>query len=142
MNEFENIRNKKVFEILAIIKVIYILLGIVAMISSYTTIASHYYMLFYIYIVQIIILLIVYFIWISKRQYKIIDNKVKSMDNIETILLMLICAVIIITTGKEESPYKFLYIFIIIISAIQFGRKYTMFVSVICSILVCGVDVL
>ena len=114
MNEFENIRNKKVFEILAIIKVIYMLLGMVAMISSYTTIESYNYMLFYIYIVAIIILLIVYFIWLSKRQYKFIDNPAKSRDNIETILLMLICTVIIMSTGKEESPYKFLYIFIII----------------------------
>lgn len=142
MNEFENIRNKKVFEILAIIKVIYMLLGMVAMISSYTTIKSHDYMLFYIYIVAIIILLIVYFIWLSKRQYKFIDSSAKPRDNIETVLLMLICTVIIMSTGKEGSPYKFLYIFIIIISAIQFGRNYAMIVSIICSILVCGADVL
>lgn len=142
MNEFENIRNKKVFEILAIIKVIYMLLGMVAMISSYTTIKSYNYILLYIYIVAIIILLIVYFIWLSKIQYNLIENPAKSRDNIETILLMLICTVIIMSTGKEESPYKFLYIFIIIISAIQFGRNYAMIVSIICSILVCGVDVL
>lgn len=143
MNEFEDIRNKKLFEMLAIIKVIYMLLGMVAMISSYTTKKSYtYILLFYVYIVAIILLLIVYFIWLSKIQYKFVDNQAKSRDNIETILLMLICTVIIILTGKEKSPYKFLYIFIIIISAIQFGKSYTTAVSIICSILVCGVDVL
>lgn len=141
MNEFDNIRNKRVFEILATIKVIYMLLGIVAMISSYTTISNLDYMAFYIYVVSIILLLILYFIWLSKRQYKVINDMAKPRDNIETILLMLICTIIIISTGKEESPYKFLYIFIIIISSIQFGRNYAIYVSIVCSILVCGVDV-
>lgn len=141
MNEFENIRNKKVFEMLATIKVIYMLLGIVAMISSYTTIKEFNYIVFYVYVVAIILLLIVYFIWLSKRQYKVINDIAEPRDNIETILLMLICTVIIIATGKENSPYKFLYIFIIIISSIQFGRNYAIYVSILCSILVCGVDV-
>ena len=46
MDEFNNIRDQKVFEILAIIKVIYMLLGMVAMISSYTNRANLKYTLF------------------------------------------------------------------------------------------------
>lgn len=142
MDEFNNIRDQKVFEILAIIKVIYMLLGMVAMISSYANRANLKYTLFLIYIVAIILLLIVYFIWVSKKQYKIINCIPKIRDNIEILLLMLISTIIIISTGKEQSPYKFLYIFIIIISSIQFGRNYAIYVSIICSALVCGVDIL
>lgn len=141
MNDFRNIRNKKLCEILAIIKIIYILLGMVAMISSYMTLKSCNYIVFCTYVVSIMILLIIYFIWLSNIKFEFIDYKARYRDNIETILLILICTVIILATGKQESPYKFLYIFAIIISAIQFGKKYTMIVSVICSILVCGVDI-
>jgi diguanylate cyclase (GGDEF)-like protein/putative nucleotidyltransferase with HDIG domain len=141
MKEFESTRNQKVFEILAIIKVIYMLLGIVAMISSYKTINNLNYILASIYIAAITSLIIVYFMWLSKKHYKIINDEPKTRDNIETILLMLICTVIIIATGKETSPYKFLYIFIIIISSIQFGRNYAIYVSIVCSVLVCLVDV-
>lgn len=142
MNEFESIRNKKIFEMLAIIKVIYILLGIVAMISSRKNMNSLNYIIVTVYTVSIASLSIVYFMWLSKRQYKIRNDIAKPRDNIETILLMLICTVIIIATGKENSPYKFLYIFIIIISSIQFGRNYAIYVSIICSMLIYGVDII
>ncbi|MEG2983259.1 MAG: diguanylate cyclase [Peptostreptococcaceae bacterium] len=142
MNEFENIRNKKIFEMLAIIKVIYILLGVVSMISSRKTMESLNYVIVTIYAVSIALLCIVYFIWVSKREYNIRNDIAKPRDNIETILLMLICTVIIIATGKENSPYKFLYIFIIIISSIQFGRNYAIYVSIICSMLIYGVDII
>ncbi|WP_373598423.1 bifunctional diguanylate cyclase/phosphohydrolase [Paraclostridium bifermentans] len=142
MNEFENIRNKKIFEILAIIKVIYILLGMVAMISSYEIVKDLDYVIVVIYTTTIASLIIVYFMWLSKKKYKVINEAPKPINNIETILLMVICTVIIVATGTEKSPYKFLYIFIIIISSIQFGRNYAMIVSVICSLLVCGVDVI
>ncbi|CEN76709.1 GGDEF/HD domain-containing protein [[Clostridium] sordellii] len=142
MKEFESTRNQKVFEILAIIKVIYILLGIVAMISSYKAVNNLNYVVASIYTAAIISLIIVYFIWLSKKHYKIINDKPKLRDNIETILLMLICTVIIVATGKESSPYKFLYVFIIIISSIQFGRNYAIYVSIICSVLVFLVDII
>ena len=142
MKEFESTRNQKVFEILAIIKVIYILLGIVAMISSYKAVNHLNYVVASIYTAAIISLIIVYFIWLSKKHYKIINDKPKLRDNIETILLMLICTVIIVATGKESSPYKFLYVFIIIISSIQFGRNYAIYVSIICSVLVFLVDII
>ena len=47
MNKFEDIRNKKIFEVLVIIKVIYILLCVVAMIGYKSTNTNKSY---YIYI--------------------------------------------------------------------------------------------
>ncbi|MGL4797119.1 MAG: bifunctional diguanylate cyclase/phosphohydrolase, partial [Paraclostridium sp.] len=100
------------------------------------------YTIYYIYIISIISLVIIYFIWLSKNQYEEINKSVNPRDFIETLLLIVISTVVIVATGNENSPYKFLYIFIIIISTIQFSREYAMKISIICSIIICGVDIL
>ncbi|MGL5751717.1 MAG: bifunctional diguanylate cyclase/phosphohydrolase, partial [Paraclostridium sp.] len=80
--------------------------------------------------------------WLSKNQYEEINKNAQKKDYIEALLLILMSTVVIMSTGLENSPYKFLYIFIIIISCIQFGTEYSMKISLICSSMICGLDIL
>ena len=51
MNKFEDIRNKKIFEVLVIIKVIYILLCVVAMIGYKSTNTNKSYYIYILYLI-------------------------------------------------------------------------------------------
>lgn len=81
MNKFEDIRNKKIFEVLVIIKVIYILLCVVAMIGYKSTNTNKSYYIYILYLIAITSLILIYFMWVSKNQYNGI-NKNSSKDSI------------------------------------------------------------
>lgn len=142
MNKFEDIRNKKIFEVLVIIKVIYILLCVVAMIGYKSTNTNKSYYIYILYLIAITSLILIYFMWVSKNQYNGINKNIKVGNYIESLLLFLISTLVIIATGRENSPYKFIYIFIIIISTIQFSSDYAMKISIISSSIICGVDII
>ena len=138
MIDFKYKRDKKLFETLAILKFIYMLLGIGAILSS--LIIKRNYNFIIKDLIFMMFILTTYLIGMFATKERCIHNEIKFKNIIETFLLISVCTIVIIFTGKEESPFKFLYIFIIIISAIQFGRRYTSFIAITCSFLVCIFD--
>lgn len=136
MNKFEDIRDKKIFETLIIIKIIYVILcGLAMMMHKYIYVSEKY-------CIYIIILIGLYFIWLYNNQFNKINKKKNSKNYIEIALLIVITTLVILLTGKENSPYKFLYIFIIIISAIQLSIKYSMYISILSSSIICIIDMI
>jgi diguanylate cyclase (GGDEF)-like protein len=89
----------------------------------------------------LIIISLIYYIWIFliKRS---LNNTCKILfDNIETVLFIILFTIIILICGANESPYKFLYLFIIITSSIQSGMKQGLIVSCISSLIILVIDI-
>ena len=142
MNNFEQKRNQKIFEVLVMIKVIYILLGIVAMISSNSMNATGNLVLSAIYASLVLFLIVTYFSWIANYPKYNMERVPKTRDILETILLLVIFIIIIGNTELHESPYKFMSVFIILIGAIQFGRNYSIVVAISSGAIILAVDFL
>ena len=121
MSIFEQKRNKQVFEIIVILKIIYIILSMIP-ISSFLKLKSEIKSLILMTMVMIIMLITVlaYFSWIVIYIRGRIDKSPKLSDYIETIFMLLVFIFVMLTTGLYNSGYKLLSIFIVLISAIQF----------------------
>ncbi|RDY25715.1 diguanylate cyclase, partial [Romboutsia weinsteinii] len=141
MNSFEERRNQKISEILATIKVIYILLGMVAMMSSNKNIMDIANSSVSIYIIVILVLVVIYFAWIARSQQ--MDIKSINIKYIfEISLLLSIFIIVLMTSDLHKSPYKFICIFIIMIAAIQYGKKHSLIVAVLSAGIIIGIDLL
>ncbi|MEF9992582.1 MAG: diguanylate cyclase [Romboutsia sp.] len=141
MNQFEKQRNQKIFEILMVLKVIYILLSVVAIISSSTLRHSIEPKMLVLCAGIIPLFIALYFLWIVYYQKNREDSKPQLKDILETILLLLIFIMILNLTNMHESSYKFICIFIILIGAIQFGRAYSLCISICSALIIVGVDI-
>ncbi|MGL6105233.1 GGDEF domain-containing protein, partial [Romboutsia sp.] len=141
MGSFEQQRNKKLFEIITILKLIYIILSMVGIWSAFEfdkKIKSAIQMPVIVSIVLFIILL--YFSWVSNHIKNTIDKQPKIVDIIETIIMLAIFIVALKATGLGSSNYKLLSIFIVLIGAIQFGRNYSLSLAILLSIIILIVD--
>ena len=141
MSIFEQKRNKQVFEIIVILKIIYIILSMIP-ISSFLKLKSEIKSLILMTMVMIIMLITVlaYFSWIVIYIRGRIDKSPKLSDYIETIFMLLVFIFVMLTTGLYNSGYKLLSIFIVLISAIQFGRNYSLGVASISTIIILLTD--
>ena len=141
MSIFEQKRNKQVFEIIVILKIIYIILSMIP-ISSFIKLKSEIKSLILMTMVMIIMLITVlaYFSWIVIYIRGRIDKSPKLSDYIETIFMLLVFIFVMLTTGLYNSGYKLLSIFIVLISAIQFGRNYSLGVASISTIIILLID--
>ncbi|MEG1311282.1 MAG: diguanylate cyclase, partial [Romboutsia sp.] len=81
-----------------------------------------------------------YFSWIAFYTKNRIDKKPKVSDLIETIMILFIFILVISTTGLEESGYKLISIFIVLIGAIQFGKNYSLWSAISSSIVILVID--
>ncbi|MCR8745340.1 diguanylate cyclase [Romboutsia lituseburensis] len=151
MSNFDQVRNKKVFEIIVVLKVIYIILSLIA-ILSYLSPKMDEKNIIIISLVgsSVLIFMMLYFVLMTKRydDKKSINSgvsephgvKPEAIDYIETIVMLLIFYGVLVITGVEESDYKLIGIFIVLISAIQFGKNYSIAVSVLCFIFIMIID--
>ena len=129
------------FEIIVILKIIYIILSMIP-ISSFLKLKSEIKSLILMTMVMIIMLITVlaYFSWIVIYIRGRIDKSPKLSDYIETIFMLLVFIFVMLTTGLYNSGYKLLSIFIVLISAIQFGRNYSLGVASISTIIILLTD--
>lgn len=151
MSNFDQVRNKKVFEIIVILKVIYIVLSLIAILSYLSPKKNEENILIISLIGSLILIFMIFYFVIMTKRY---DNK-KSInsgiaedegvkpgiiDYIETLVMLLIFYGVLVITGVEKSDYKLIGIFIVLISAIQFGKNYSIAVSVVCFIFIMLID--
>ena len=136
MSIFEQKRNKQVFEIIVILKIIYIILSMIP-ISSFLKLKSEIKSLI---LIIMLITVLAYFSWIVIYIRGRIDKSPKLSDYIETIFMLLVFIFVMLTTGLYNSGYKLLSIFIVLISAIQFGRNYSLGVASISTIIILLTD--
>ena len=90
--------------------------------------------------VPLMILILIYFVWSFSIKNKI-QNNYGILNNIETILFIVIFSIIIFIFGVNENQYKLLYLFIIITTTIESGMKQGLIVSCISSLILLSMDI-
>lgn len=142
MITFEQKRNKQVFDIIVILKVIYIVLSMIAISSVYTFKKEIIHIVgISILICIILVVLLAYFYWMVVYLRGRIDKPPQKADYIETILMLCVFILSIITTGLQDSDYKLLGIFIVLIGSIQFGRNYSLGIASVSTIIILIIDI-
>lgn len=148
MNKIINDRQKKVYEIISIVKLACLLFcGIIIFnsffkIRSYSIVDANDYLSMIPLGAGILVLVLIYVIWgfFPVREFRI-KNTI-SVQIIENFVFILIFSILIILSGAHESQYKFLFLFIIITSTIQSGIKHGMILSCVSSIIVLCIDLI
>lgn len=148
MNEIISSRQKKIYEIIAIVKLTSLLFcGIV--IFSYISRSKRFDVkegngFFNILPIgaSLGILVLIYLIWMT---FSIKKTKVKDVRNIQVVedfIFMIIFTVLVILSGANKSGYKFLFLFIIITSTIHSKIKHGITLAFISSMIVLGIDLI
>jgi len=76
----------------------------------------------------------------NKPTYK--SRKQLAYDITEIIVFVLLYTALIIVSGMNNSPYKIIFIFIMISATIQHGVRYGLIVSSICSVIILSIDLI
>jgi diguanylate cyclase (GGDEF)-like protein len=83
-----------------------------------------------------------YLVWTFSTENKIRNKYGKILNKIEIIIFITVFSVIILICGVNQSEYKFLYLFIIITTTIQYGMKQGLIVSGISSLIILVMDII
>ncbi|EJO5346330.1 PAS domain-containing sensor histidine kinase [Clostridium botulinum] len=139
--------NKKIYNIMAIVKFIILAFCGCAIYINYTqadnkNIYKNAYFDALNLIIIIVCLVSIYLIWVFVciKVFKL--KKIKIIQLIENILLIGIFSFIIIITGSYKSSYKFLFLLTIIPTTIQLGMEYGAITACISSIIVLSIDLI
>ncbi len=88
------------------------------------------------------ITMLAYCWWISYFIKTSQNNNIKKIQVVDNSLFIFIFSILIIFSNNCNSPYKFLFLFVIITSTIQSGIKHGMAVSIISSIIILSIDLI
>lgn len=148
MKDVQDNRQKQINDIVTIVKLLSILFtGIILSryffkdINHIMSLSKTYFTFIFLFI-PLMILLLIYFAWNFSDRNKIKNNYGEILNKIETIIFVGVFSLIIFICGANESPYKFLYLFIIITTTIQSGMKQGIIVSCISSLIILVIDIL
>jgi diguanylate cyclase (GGDEF)-like protein len=139
-------REKNIYEIISVVKLASLLFcGIILFQNAFSGKDYTYYLSVQFFsrislIVATCTLAMVYILWaFTFKGYQISRNK-RYIKYIENSIFISIFFFLIISSGANTSEYKFLFLFIIITSTIQYGMKHGVGVSLISSMLILGLD--
>lgn len=147
MNKVKENKTKKLNELVAIVKLILLLLSGIIILqkclkgkSKYLYITYNWREIFLI-AVSIFVLLLIYTLWIvfTSGKYKYQKNIIQHVENV---FFLIFFAYLIIQSGGYLSPYKFIFMLIIITSNIQLGMNSGLFISVVSSIFILALDLI
>lgn len=153
MNKYEHKRKEKVDEIIATVKLLSIffcsiiviiffnVFPIVELLGFKSSTASNL-SIVTLSIICIVVLVLSYQVWIFSTKKDVASSKTKARGILEIIAFILFFSFLIIISGAHESQYKFIYLFIIITSTIQFGMKSGLVVSSVSSAIVLIMDLI
>ncbi|ABR47483.1 integral membrane sensor signal transduction histidine kinase [Alkaliphilus metalliredigens QYMF] len=149
MYNLEKMRRKKIYEIISTVKILSILCCCMVIFSIYDDgkeigIVSKVYELDLIILglIGIIILILVYPIWVLLSKETEDRSIVGFKGNLEMGGFFLLLAILTLLSGGHTSNYKFLFLFIIIISTLQYGKKYGVNIALLSSLFILVVDLL
>lgn len=145
MLNFENIRRKKVEEIVLIVKLISLFFcAIVFFGNKNISSTEELYRQFNAITLSVvsIVLFVIYNVWTISSQRSNYNFKIELKDIIESIFFIVLFSTVIAFTDGYSSQYKMFYLFLIITSTIQFGRSYGLVISAICSGIILVLDLL
>lgn len=148
MNSFERDRKKKISEIVAINKLVMLLFCTISFFSIYSSNDSNamkqyldYYSIMCLLLLSFAALLI-YFLWVMFSHKTFDRKKTNVIQYVENYILVIVFFAVIMATGADKSNYKFVFLFIIINSTIQFGMKYGIGLAFICSVILLCIDII
>ncbi len=142
--EYDNKRYENVFKLIIILKIIYIALSLIALLTKLS--ALKFDIKNNIFLVAtgsgiISIMLNYYLSWSANYTKDRVYDKPTIKDYIESIALIVIFTLVVGNTGGGSSDYKILSILAVIIGAIQFGQRYSIGISVVYSIILFTIDI-
>ena len=150
MGNLENDKQKKIQEIVSIIKLASLLFSGIVFLRYFfngndlikITVKTYYNFFSFSRVILVLILVLIYFIWSFSTIKKIDFKYINIVQALENYIFVLLFAIAILYSGKNTSDYKFIFLFIIIASTIQQGMKQGMIVAVISSIFILGLDLI
>ncbi|MFT8344553.1 MAG: diguanylate cyclase, partial [Clostridium beijerinckii] len=90
--------------------------------------------------IPLMVSVLIYLIWIFSTKNRFNKRYVDILNKIEIAIFIVVFSIIIFICGVNESQYKFLYLFIIITTTIQYGMKQGIIVSCISSLIILAMD--
>ncbi len=146
VDKMDQYRQRSVNEISVITKLLLLLFCMVILLKKHLKNLDYSNNSIYLNLYNIVTLTIfiggIYGLWafISLKRFNMKTFKV--IQYIENFMFVIIFIILIMYTGGNESHYKFIFLFIIIISTIQLGVKYGLCISIICSISILFIDLI
>ncbi|MCB2300103.1 diguanylate cyclase [Clostridium tagluense] len=145
MGNLKDDKQRKIGEIVSIVKLVSLLFSGIAFLRYFfngTSIEEVTSYSFISFLVVILILLAIYFIWSFSTIKKINCKYINSIQLLENVLFVLFFIIVIFCSGKNASDCKFLFLFIIITSTLQQGMKQGMIVALISSSFILALDLI
>ncbi|MBE6088543.1 MAG: diguanylate cyclase [Clostridium beijerinckii] len=146
MKNVKNNKQKQINDIVSVVKIsILLLIGIILFqnfINNNLTVwvPEMYYTVICLFI-PLMVSILIYLIWIFSTKYRFNKRYVDIINKIEIAVFIIVFSIIIFICGVNESQYKFLYLFIIITTTIQYGMKQGIVVSCISSLIILAMDI-
>lgn len=149
MCKTENQKQKQINNIVAVVKLSALLL--VGILLSKTFISAinrdnllwkdnECHMIIYIFL-PLVVLIFIYSLWSFFNN--IVDNEYKNfLNKIEIGLFMVLFTIVVIICGVRDTHAKLLFLFIIIMTTIQFGKKSGLISAIISSIIILSLDII
>lgn len=146
MKRLEELKQKKINEILSIVKLSSLLFSGIALMGflfggrdGVVSSISARLMLAFVLIVMLLVISI-YAIWTFSTISKFQQKHMKTIQLIESILFIVVFLIIILLSGGYSSNYKLLFLFIIITTTIQAGMRDGIIISLVCSAIILVMD--
>ena len=141
--EYDNKRYENVFKLVILLKMMYIILALISLLSKLAT--TQFNIKDNILMVaisgSIISIMINYYLsWSANYTKDRVYDKSSKKDYFESFALTIIFILVIGSTGWSKSDYKILSILATIIGAIQFGQRYSIGISICYSIIILVID--
>lgn len=148
MNKVQNIKSKKINEIVAIVKLASLLFCGIIIFQYYSSKSNqfmHFHKNYYYMFMTLsatLILILIYTLWNISSRKESIFKKYVFMQQVENIYFIILFMYLVIRSGGHLSPYKFIFMLIIITSNIQLGINSGIFVSVVSSTFILALDLI
>lgn len=146
MKRLEELKQKKINEILSIVKLSSLLFSGIALMgflfggsNGVVSSISARLMLAFVLIVMLLVISI-YAIWTFSTTSKFQQKYMKTIQLVESVLFIFVFLLIIIISGGYSSNYKLLFLFIIITRTIQAGMRDGIIIALVCSVIILAMD--
>lgn len=144
-HEYDNQRYENVFKIVILLKIMYIglaLISILSKLSSTEFVIKDNILIITIMGTIISIMMNYYLSWSLNYTKDRVYDKFTKKDYFESIVLMVIFILSILITDMLYSDYKILSILAVLIGAIQFGQRYSIGLAICYSTIIIGIDLI
>lgn len=148
MTQYDINRKHQLYDIIAILKLISLLLCGIAVFTQFPDDMYKYLWsnnihskgIILIFLISITIFILIFQVWIMSNRKSQNNSTYNKSSLIENIVLISIYTGLIYISGLYKSQYKFIYLFIIIANTIQYGFKVGMSTAISNSLIILSID--